>query len=194
MNCGERLSGGSLNMAPILHVYSRMSNLSNVPTSAELKAEKSKLESFNPLHTYGDWVTLSLLDMRFESEDYIRSAIRREQMNQINAVIPGAGCYRRCIEFRETDQLDTMEKVCAWMYCPDLHVITLELEKIMYKMFHHRPHKEYQIEPVMDTAMNRSWRVLWKFPHETTWQVHVWHFLTTKRAQAWIDKQGDELL
>lgn len=93
---------------------------------------KELMREFRPLDTYDGWVTVPMnhdVPVRL-----IRQEVKEILHEQIDAVIPNYWVYRRCVEFKEIQQRDTLERQITWLYRPNLRIIESELEKIIRRL------------------------------------------------------------
>ena len=105
------------------------------PIPAEILSRTIKTKNkFNPLWSYGDWVNISCLVMSDGPREPIMKEVRAIQREQIEACIPKEIQYWRCIEFKNSQRLDTLEYSFAWLYTPDFNAMHREVMKIIRKL------------------------------------------------------------
>ena len=144
------------------------------------------MANFKPLDMYGDWVNIPMQpDM---PDELVRSEVKEILMEQIDALIPRHWVYRRCVQFKETQQMDTLEKQVAWLYRPSLEIIEAELQKIIRRLKRVLDPVLCRVEPSDDRA---PWwyqvRINIGSPGE---RILSWIFTTKERAEAWIKRNG----
>ena len=158
--------------------------------SRNIKTEsKAVTRDFNPLDSYGDWVSIPYPVLAEESREIIMREVKAALHEQIDAVIPNYWVYRKQVMFKETQQLDTLERQIAWLYQPNLRIIEAELGKIVRRLNKVRDPVVYKIENVEDGWWHQV-RMNVGTPGE---RVMSWLFTTKERAQAWINGRGDSV-
>ena len=149
---------------------------------------KSYVPEFKPLDTYGNWITVSNLDMSPETGKETRKAL----LAQIDEMIPDTDPYRRCIIFTNMKNIQDLTTTISWRYRPSLRIIQNEIDEISQTLHSVREQIEYRIKGYPQcTGTDQGFTHF--YVEKQVWyqwvRASAWMFISTARAQAWIEKQ-----
>ncbi|MCK4791988.1 MAG: hypothetical protein KAV87_50110 [Desulfobacteraceae bacterium] len=154
----------------------------------ECKGYTPWVPEFKPLDTYGNWVTVSDLDRTPETQREELAALTR----QIDRVLPGKPRYRRCILFTNIQDVLTLTTTITWKYTPNLAIMVEEVGKTIQFLMSVPEQTEYRIKgypQTIGTGAGFTHHYVEKRVGNRWVYATEWMFLSSVRAQVWIDRQ-----